>query len=345
MHRLILLALLLLLIPGPAHAAPKSVVLVPTRGAKAWLAAERRLEAELRAIGFRLIVRESLTAADHELPRHAQAFDAVAALQVLREDEDGLIRVWLERDAKGRGGFRHVRVNLRGPEVVTHAVLPIVELVYTHAQPLPALESAKAAEGKGDAEQRLPPSPLQLGAPVWGPPVRYHVRSEMLHALRLGVGPWFSGGESSPAINVVLGMRGHYLRLLSVEPELFIHGVEHRVQLTEGVVGELATVGGRFHAVLEPWPKSSVSVGIGPGIGLAWVRPDFPGADVDSELAVLLSGRAELASALAPYLDVLFIVTVSSDLTDTPSYAEGQSRAELFRSVVDAQLAVDWHWE
>lgn len=343
MHRLILLALLLLSITGPAHAAPPSVVLVPTQGSKAWLSAERRLSAELNAMGFQLIVMPPLEAADHELARHATAFAAVAAVQALREGQEGLIRVWLSRETKAaQGGFRHVRVNLRGPEVVTHAVLPIVELVYTHAYPLPAL-----AVESSDVESTtaLPPGPLQLGAPVWGPPVRYHVRSEMLHAFRLGVGPWFSGGESSPAINLVVGMRGHYLRYWSIEPELFVHGLSHRVQVDDGVIADWPLVGGRVHLLFEPWPRSTVSLGFGPGLGAAWLRPRIAGSELPEQLAVLLSGRTEVASALAPYLDVLFIVTLSTDLASTPSLARARPDATLFRPAIDAQLAVDWHWE
>ncbi len=322
---------------APARAAESTVCIVPTEGPKGWLAAERRLTAELRATGLRVLVLPAREGPDHELARHAAAFGAIASVQVLREGEFGVIRVWLERDASRGAGFRHVRVNLRGPEVVSHAVLPVVELVYLRSIEVPKLEPDANAK-------RRPPGRRQLGAPVWGPPVRYHVRSDMMYAARLGVGPWFAGAETTPAINVGLGLRAHWFTFWSLEPELFMHAVAHGVQVPTGV-GTLPVFGARAHWLFEPWPKSSVSVGIGPGLGTALVRSDLPRRKADPQQAYLLSGRAEIASALAPYVDVLFLFTFSYDLAETPSFTEQRALAHMFRPALDAQLALDWHWQ
>ncbi len=327
----------------PARAAQPSVVLVPTEGAKSWIAAERRLSAELSAAGLRVLRIPPTDRADLELPRHATAFGAVGAVQVLRDGEFGVIRVWLERDESRGAGYRHIRINLRGPEVVSHAVLPVVELLFIRSIDVPKVTTSKTAHPT-PASRSKAPGKRQLGAPVWGPPIRYHVRSDMKYAGRLGLGPWFSGAGTTPAINVGLGVRAHWFELWSFEPEAVVHFVAHGVEVGGGV-GSLPLVGFRAHWLFEPWPKSSVSLGIGPGVGVVLMRLEHPSYQADSQWAHLLSGRVELASALAPYVDVLFLATLSYDWARTVSYSERTTDARMFQPSLDAQLALDWHWQ
>jgi hypothetical protein len=352
MRKLPALLCCLLLLSGRARAATETVVLVGTIGSKAWAAAENRLAAELRAIGFELIVLGERTDSDHELARHAAAFGAIAAAQVMRSGDQGVIRVWLERAADYSGGYSHVSVNLRNPEVVSHAVLPVVELVFERSAQLGQLTRPDPSEAEGAKGTRLstpsaPPKALarrRLGAPVWGPPVRYHVRSDRRHALRVGVGPWFSGADTTPAVHVTVGLRAHWFEYWSIEPELFIHGPVHHVDSGLGP-GDLNFLGGRAHAMFEPWPKSNVSFGIGPGLGLVWVDPELPGPDPEASVVGVLSGRMAIASAVIPFVDVLFILTVGHAASGVASFAAERPSATLMRPAIDSMLAVDWHFD
>jgi hypothetical protein len=57
----------------------------------------------------------------------------------------------------------------------------------------------------------------------------------------------------------------------------------------------------------------------------------------------LLSGRAEIASATAPFLDFLFAVTITHALEGVSGDAIVAPDARLMRPSVDAMLGLDWH--
>jgi hypothetical protein len=349
--RLLLWCASFLLFARVAGAEPsQTVVVVQTKGARAWHAAERRLLAELQAMGMRLIQLRYQRELDKELPKYAKEYGALASLQVLRNGEQGVIRIWLEADGDLRAGYRHISVNLRNPDVVSYAVLPAVELVYTRSVQLRipkgpakvASQTATSAETSDEAAESKLPSKKAIGAPVWGPPVRYHVRSEMPRALRFATGPWFSGAENTPAFQVSFGYREHFAKRFSVEGEVFIHAVEHRVA-TPGGVGHRSVFGGRAHLMFEPWPKSAVSVGVGPGVGIARVAADFPANSPATQYPTLVSGRAQIASATAPFVDFLFAVTISHSLSSVVGESVTDPGARLMRPSVDAMLGLDWH--
>ncbi len=342
--RSLLLALLTglwLSLPSRAAAEQQSVVVVSTIGPKAWAAAQARLTAELRLVGLEIIEIGGRRDVDHELARHASAFHAIASLQVLRDGDAGLIRVWLERGEDEAGGYRHVRVNLRNTEVVSQAVLPVVELVYARSVQRASRRRAQPPH-QGVVVNTDPKK--KYGAPVVGPPIRYHVRSEMRYAVRAGFGPWFSGAQTTPAISFSGGLRAHWFQYWSLQPELFAHAFRHQSDTLRGVL-QLNAFGGRVHALLEPWPRSNVSLGIGPGVGLLWVTTADPFGQATLRSSPLLSARAEIASALAPFVDVLFMVSVGYATAELPSGSLLASGQQMMRPSMDTMLAADWHWQ
>lgn len=347
-----------------AFAAHK-VVLVRTKGPKSWPAAEQRLSAELdevgRSEGLRVIALGARAEPVPDLSRYAREYGAIAVLQVLRQGDRGMIRIWLERPPGQQSGYAHAALSLRNREVVSEAVMPVVELVNGQLQAwqvvVPVvtedddLDSTDAETGSTSTPTVEPKPggasmpPRSIGAPVYGPPVRYHVRSERRHALRLGAGPWFSGAETTPAIQIGLGVRAHWFRLWSLEPEVFVHSLPHRVRAEQGT-GQLRILGGRCHWMFEPWSASTVSFGLGPGVGFAFVEREGDALmDTASATTSLISARAHLASALMPFFDVLFVWTASHALSDVRAGAAAQPEARLMDLAVDAMLALDWHFD
>jgi hypothetical protein len=166
----------------------------------------------------------------------------------------------------------------------------------------------------------------------------------MKHALRLGAGPWFSQAETTPAVNVALGFRGHWFQFFAFELEGFIHAIAHRVEGPTGV-DTLQLSGARAHFLLEPWPRSNVSLGIGPGLGVLRLDPHIAGEPQAALASPLFTLRAELAAALAPSVDVLFVLTHSHATRKLAGYSPRAPNSPLLASGIDAMLAVEWHLE
>jgi hypothetical protein len=166
----------------------------------------------------------------------------------------------------------------------------------------------------------------------------------MKHALRLGVGPWFSQAETTPAVNVALGFRGHWFQLFAFEVEGFVHAIAHHIEGATGV-DTLRLSGARAHVLLEPWPKSNVSLGIGPGLGVLRLDPRVAGDWEPALASPLFTLRAELAAALAPEVDVLFVLTHSHATRKLAGYSPRAPDSPLLASGIDAMLAVEWHLE
>jgi hypothetical protein len=354
-----------LLLGSVAFAGPTRVVVMGTDGPKGWAAAERRLIAELGAMGVDVVALPDREGADRELPQYARDYGALAAVQVLRRGDNGVIRIWARGVGDQPGEFRHRSVNLRNPDVVSLAVLPVVEFVFDRVEEIPApkLRSAPATNAQPSQPARLPPPseaeaepggssrPVlpdewakRLGAPVFGPPVVYHVRSDMRYATRLGGGPWFSGGNTTPAVNVVLGLRAHWVRLLAVEAEAFVQPIAHRIDAIGGV-GTLRLFGVRAHALYEPWPRSDVHLGIGPGAGLYLLDAALPYESAAGRNGAFVSLRAQIASALMPFFDVVFAFSANRSLVRVAGYSLRAPDAALMRNGLDSMIAIDWHWQ
>jgi hypothetical protein len=308
-----------------ASGRPRVVLLAPN-GPRAWPAAERRMEAELTELGVDVLAVRDRANNDSSLRRYSAQYGAIAAVQILRRGNDGIIRVWL-RDGEGDSGeFVQRSVNLRSGDVVNLAVLPITEAVYGKAQPIIAA---------GPNVHRYEPPP-QGGV--------YHFRSEMRYAARVGVGPWFSGADTTPAVNTVLGVRAHWFGALAFQAEGLVHSLAHRVETSRGV-GELRLWGARGYALYEPFPRSSVSLGFGPGVGVFWAVPRFLRTGAETHMGSFLSFRGELASPLVPFVDVVFVFGINYAMSKVPSDSLRDEGAPLMRTGLDSMVAVDWHWE
>src|SRR5690606_9501700 len=101
-----------------------------TAGPAAWTAAERRLVAEVRAVQQRVDVAGAVTDLDEELPDRVLAAGAFVGIQVLRDGDRGIIRFWFAPQRGQRSGYQHIEINLRNAEVVSAAVLPVVEAIF-----------------------------------------------------------------------------------------------------------------------------------------------------------------------------------------------------------------------
>lgn len=338
-----------------AWAGSARVVVVGTEEPGAWAAAERRLIAEFAELGVDVVLLPGREGVVRELPQYAANYGAVAAVQVLRRGDNGVVRFWAPGAGDERGEFRHISVSLRNPDVVNLAVLPVREFVYERVEAMPDAEAWRLAQHAATRVDNAPavqartfPVPpdwaTRLGAPVVGPPVRYHVRSQMRYAARVGGGPWFSGAGTTPAVNVVLGLRAHWFELFSFEAEAFMQPVPHRVEAVGGS-GDLRMFGGRGHVLYEPWPNSDVSLGFGPGAGYFVVLPSFPYEVANSRSSGFMSFRTQLASPLMPYFDVVFTFEVNRAWVPIAGYSLTKPKEDLMRVGMDSMVAVDWHWQ
>lgn len=317
---------------NPLATTRAQVALVKTEGSHAWLAAERRLIAELGAMGVKVLILPGRNASDPALRERAQLQGARVALQVLRQGNDGVIRFWSQGGDSPKGEFRHISVNLRNPDVVSLAVLPVADFVFLRTVEIPgpsAPERGSSARGP---------------RPVDGAFLPWRLRSEMHYAARAGAGPWFSGADTTPAVNLVLGVRAHWFRLFACEAEAFGQAIAHKVNVANGV-GELNLLGARAHFLYEPWPTSDVSFGIGPGLGYLWRVYHAPGESRQLDSAPVASLRAQLASALLPSIDVVFAFTVSDALTPIYSRSIEHPTGSMLRTGLDSMIGIDWHWQ
>jgi hypothetical protein len=73
------------------------------------------------------------------------------------------------------------------------------------------------------------------------------------------------------------------------------------------------------------------------------VAADFPANSPATQYPTLVSGRAQIASATAPFVDFLFAVTISHSLSSVVGESVTDPGARLMRPSVDAMLGLDWH--
>lgn len=305
----------LVLVGARAWAAPEEPIVVlmdHTTGAAAWRAAERRITAELRGLQMRVISGASVTESDPELPERVMRAKAFVGLQVLRDGDRGIIRFWFAPQRGQRSGYQHVEVNLRNADVVSRAVLPVVESIF----------------------DRTRTSMQQADAPIQGELASTNgcmgVTSELCRAplaLRLGVAAFLAHADAGATGAVELGLRvklwsGARLELdgssLFLGPE--VEGESRHRQWTS-----------RGHLMFETWGKDGRGAAIGPGVGVVSVSNE-----AYSLLAGTLGARAEFFVPLSRNVNVFFAATAARMVR--------QSEAAHVRPwFADAVVGFDWN--
>lgn len=324
-----------LLTPDAVAQFPQRVLLARTQEDGSWRAAENRLLAEFRAAGLQVIVIDDRPPKDKRLPAQVEQLGAVAGAQAFRSRENGTVRLWLNAQAGSGAGFRHVRVQLRGADVLSHAVLPSVEVVIAQAQ---SNRSTRRPTPSLDELSLLNNSTVDASTPRQS-------RANTELALRFGFGPWFSGDGSSPAINTALSAQWRLHPTLFVVPELWGHPVAHQVDTALGVV-DIRMAGARTHLMLEPWSEQPVSAGLGAGLGMVYARSSLDGGNPDTALAPVLSVRGQFSTEVTREVDAVLMLTAS---WATPALevrrSDAESAARLVAPSIDATLALDWLWQ
>src|SRR5690606_32816295 len=131
---------------------------------------------ELRSLEMDVVSESIVRQVDERLPGRAQEYGAFVAVQVLRNGDRGLVRLWFAAQGELPSGYQHVEVNLRNPEVVSRAVLPTVEAIYDRAR-----VSRVEMDGQQDEEEGHETEEVCLTTNA-----SCHPRL----SLRVGGGPW-----------------------------------------------------------------------------------------------------------------------------------------------------------
>lgn len=305
----------LVLVGARAWAAPEEPIVVlmnHTTGASAWRAAEWRLTAELRALQMRVVSGASVTESDPDLPERVIRARAFVGIQVLRDGDRGIIRFWFAPQRGQRSGYQHIEVNLRNADVVSRAVLPVVESIF----------------------DRTRTSMQQVDAPIQGQLASTDaclgVTSELCRAplaLRLGVAAFLAHADPGATGAIEFGLRvklwsGARLELdgagLFLGPE--VAGEERHRQWT-----------GRGHLMFETWGKDGRGAAIGPGIGVVSVSNSK-----HSLLVGTLGARAEFFVPVSRKVNVFFGATAARMVRQPGSDNVGPWFA-------DAVVGFDWN--
>lgn len=286
-----------------AQEAPRSsaplILIVPTRGSSSWLAAERRLVAELRGLELRVGYDQVVREFDTRLPERAHFARAMVAIQVLREADLGILRFWFEQQPGRQAGYQHLEVNLRNADVVSRAVLPVVEAIF---------DRVEAPSG------RLPvrPSTVRSGSERSRPheDVDDCVRNRDKRcapgvAGRLLLTPYVATAAPGAALAVGAGVRWRMFSTLTLEADADYHVLAKRTtisplsnQLTTSVLSNQAAAA--MHVLYELRNRMGRGVAIGPGFGAFRASHDgqplwAPRASLRAELFVPLGTRTDLS--------------------------------------------------
>lgn len=301
------------------------MVLVETTGELEWQSAERRLTAELLEAGQSVTLLRSATGLDAALPSYARRFDAEAVIQIVRREEEGIVRVWLSDARRVSGEFRHVVVDLRGADVISEATLPTVELVLNAPREL--------------AREPTPPPPRPRVA-NYG-----QARSSSHFAARTTAGVLFPGGGASPSADLTLGLRLGVLSWLSLDVEAFAEPAYSTVTVGDSRY-RLGVSGARGLLVFEPWSRAPVSIGGALGAGMLRIANVPPRSQGEPWIfwMPVIAGRVQFSAPIFHRLDALMMMTWMLAAPGTQAYvAPGQSRAPLFDPGFEMVLGFDLH--
>jgi hypothetical protein len=305
----------LVLVGARVWAAPEEPIVVlmnHTTGPAAWRAAEWRLTAELRGLQMRVVSGASVTESDPDLPERVMRAKALVGIQVLRDGDRGIIRFWFAPQRGQRSGYQHIEVNLRNADVVSRAVLPVVESIFDRTRT--SMEQADA--------------PLQGELASTDPCLG--VTSELCRAplsLRLGVAAFLAHADPGATGAIELGARvklwpGARLELdgakLFLGPE-FEGGSRHRQWTARG------------HLMFETWAKDGRGAAIGPGLGVVSVHNSN-----HSLLAATAGARAEFFVPISRKVNVFFGATAARMVRQP-------GRSEVGPWFADAVVGFDWN--
>lgn len=295
-----------------AAEAPITVVMAHTTGPAAWLAAERRLTAELRGLQMRVLAGGTVTELDPDLPERVMRAAAFVGVQVLRDGDRGIIRFWFAPQRGQRSGYQHVEMNLRNADVVSRAVLPVVEAIFDRTQ-----SSMQTNDERRDRVVTTVDPCSDVSTPTCRAPFALHV----------GGGAFLAHADSGATTAADLGFRVRLWPATRLEldaaylfPGQKATDEERHRQMTA-----------RAHLMFEGWSKDGRGAAIGPGIGLVSVSDQ-------SHAAVLptASARASFFMPVARQVNLVFGVTGARMLTEPRTVAANPWFA-------DAMLAVDWY--
>lgn len=187
------------------------VLIVPTRGTASWLAAERRLDAELRGLQLRVAYDQVVRSFDTTLPERARAAHAMVAIQVLREADLGILRFWFTPQPGRQSGYQHLEINLRNADVVSSAVLPVVEAIFDRVE-------ASSGEGRAPRLATRAHDGALSGDADDAPCAKNNAqRCAPLLAGRVFLGPYLASAASGASLAAGVGLRWRPLSMLALE--------------------------------------------------------------------------------------------------------------------------------
>lgn len=295
-----------------AAESPITVIMDQTTGPSAWLAAERRLTAELRGLQMRVLSGGIVTEVDADLPERVMRAAAFVGVQVLRDGDRGIIRFWFAPQRGQRSGYQHVEMNLRNADVVSRAVLPVVEAIFDRTQ------SSMQTNDSGSDRVVATADPCSgVGTPTCRAPF----------ALHAGAGAFLAHADSGATTAVDLGFRVRLWPAARLEldaaylfPGQKATGEQRHRQMTA-----------RTHLMFEGWSKDGRGAAIGPGLGLVSVSDRS-----HSALVPTASARASFFMPVSRQVNLVFGVTGARMLSEPRSVVANPWFA-------DAMLALDWY--
>lgn len=313
--RLVFSLLLILLVPVQTWAAtsePIVVLMDHTIGAAAWTTAEARLTAELRGLRMRVVEEGSVTELDTELPERTSRVKAFVGIQVLRDGDRGIIRFWFAPQRGQRSGYQHLELSLRNADVVSRAVLPVVEAIFDRTQTSMQYDGEQVAQANEAQDPCAAVGTRACGALV---------------ALRLGMGAFLVNADSgaAPAADVGLRLRAWPATRLELDAAYLFAGQRAN---GEELHRQWST---RAHFMWESWGRDGRGAAIGPGVGLISVDNAK-----ESVLRPSLNARVSLFAAVSRSVNFTFSVTGARMLGEPPGLEANPWSA-------DAVLALDWY--
>lgn len=313
--RLELVFCVVFLMVAPARAATDNAIVVlmeHTVGPAAWTAAERRLVAELRGLQMQVKVAASVQQLDEDLPERVVKAGAFVGIQVLRDGDRGIVRFWFAPQRGQRSGYQHVEINLRNADVVSTAVLPVVEAIFDRTKTSMQVGETLEAEVRVTVD-----ACSRVG----------HGMCDAPFALRLGGGAFLVHADSGATTGLALGLRYRLWSAtrLELEAAYLFHG---KPALEEELHDQKLL---RSHLMFEAWGKDGRGAAIGPGVGL------MHASGVDGSFWLPTVGaRAAVFAPISRAVNLVFTLSGARMVDARLGYTGSPWLA-------DALLSVDWY--